>query len=127
MIIIIIMILIRINIMISMIIHIPIIITVMIIIILTITMMNNDNHNTDDNDNANDDNTDNDTIDNIERHASGRGRGETTHSDEYESNTTVNWLNRPNLRPISLLTLCLLTLLDSNFPGIPYPPGNSTP
>ena len=31
------------------------------------------------------------------------------------------------LRPISLLKLPLLTLLDSNFQGIPYGPGNSTP
>ena len=35
------------------------------------------------------------------------------------------------VRPISLLTLSLLTLLESNLPGkslgIPYGPGNSTP
>ena len=35
------------------------------------------------------------------------------------------------IRPISLLTLSLLTLLESNFPGEslgdPYGPGNSTP
>ena len=35
------------------------------------------------------------------------------------------------VRPISLLTLSLLTLLESNFPGKspgnPYGPGNSTP
>ena len=32
-----------------------------------------------------------------------------------------------NLRPILLLTLSLLTLLDSNFLAIPHGPGNSTP
>ena len=29
----------------------------------------------------------------------------------------VPWLQPPRLRPISLLTLSLLTLLESNFPG----------
>ena len=41
----------------------------------------------------------------------------------------IMWL--PGVRPISLLSLSILTLLESNFPGKslgnPYGPGNSTP
>ena len=44
---------------------------------------------------------------------------------------TRNIFDVQHIRPISLLTLSLLTLLESNFPGKsrgnPYGPGNSTP